>query len=195
MPVPPQAPGFIRPHNSNKVTDQDREISESKKTSPPKEQGPTQVWFKHTKRGALQYGIIAFLIITVGLALVKGISVDWITSWWVWLYLVACFLGFYYIFRSLECAVGAEWLKAGGSWVRLYELTYIKAKHRGVTLHLDFKDSGGRTVMVQAEDIQLDRRMWDYIYNGILHSVVLNNAETNNTLHRAFKVPRREDYQ
>lgn len=96
------------------------------------------------------------------------------------------------IFRTVECSVDAEWLQVGKSWVRLYELTEITAKHRNSAIHLDFKDSAGREVQVQADDLQKSREMWYFVYNGILHSVIAGGAKTKGLLHSSFRVPRPE---
>ena len=113
--------------------------------------------------------------------------------WQPWIVLPLIMIAIYSVQRTVECSVGAEWLKVGKTWVRLYELTKITAKHRSSAIHIDFKDSAGREVMVQANDLQNDRDMWDLVYNGILHSVIVGGAKTNGLLHSSLRVPRPEN--
>ncbi|NHD16005.1 hypothetical protein G9447_00905 [Actinopolyspora sp. BKK1] len=147
-------------------------------------------WYRHSQCSAITGGVIAFVIIALGITVAQGFSLAWMQFWPVWLAVVAGAFVVYGSFRSVEAAVGAEWLKVGRAWVRLYELTEIKARHRSNAIHLDLTDSSGRKVMVKSDDIQEDRDMWDLIYNGILHSVITGGAKTNNLVHSAFQVPR-----
>lgn len=38
--------------------------------------------------------------------------------------------------------------------------------------------------------LQDDRRIWDYVYNGLLHSVVKNRADTNALARRTLGLPK-----
>ena len=58
------------------------------------------------------------------------------------------------------------------------------------SIHLDLKDRDGREVRVNSSDVQEDRDIWDLVYNGMLHSVIIGGAETNGMVHSALEVPR-----
>ncbi|MBA8826637.1 hypothetical protein FHX42_004016 [Saccharopolyspora lacisalsi] len=192
-PRPPRAPGFHKEDKPPKDQDRDRDQSTHRMPTPPEGEGRMLEWYRHSQRSAITAGLIAFGIITLGITAMQGFILTWMTFWWMWIGIALGSLGVYGSFRTVDPAVGAEWLKVGKAWVRLYELTEIKARHRSNAIHLDFTDSAGRKVMVKSDDIQEDRDMWDLVYNGILHSVITSNADTNKLIHSAFRVPRRED--
>ncbi|MBA8826638.1 hypothetical protein FHX42_004017 [Saccharopolyspora lacisalsi] len=194
-PRPPRAPGFHKEDKPPKDQDRDRDQSTHRMPTPPEGEGRMLEWYRHSQRNAITAGLGALVIIALGITLMQGFSPLWMTAWWMWLIVAAGAFVVYGSFRSVECAVGAEWIKVGKAWVRLYELTEIKAKHRSNAIHLDFKDSAGRVVVVKSDDIQEDRDMWDLVYNGILHSVIAGGADTNKLVHSAFKVPRPEGWQ
>ncbi|MHA6798921.1 hypothetical protein [Bounagaea algeriensis] len=194
-PRPPRAPGFNKGDKPPKDQDRDRDQSIRRMPSPPEGEGRMLEWYRHSQRNAILGGLLGFVFIVIGVTLLQGFNLTWMTIWWMWPLIGLFALGVYSSFRSVECAAGAEWLKVGKSWVRMYELTEIKARHRSHSIHLDFKDSTGRELMVKSDDIQEDRDIWDLVYNGILHSVIAGGAKTNGTVHSAFKVPRPEGWQ
>ncbi|OLT48254.1 hypothetical protein BJF85_13660 [Saccharomonospora sp. CUA-673] len=83
-------------------------------------------------------------------------------------------------------AAGADWLMMRRTrwgcttrvWVDLYELTKIRAHFIGGGYHLDLDDKD-ISLAVTFPAVQADRRIWDLIYNGILHSVA-NGATIDN---------------
>lgn len=56
-------------------------------------------------------------------------------------------------------------------------------------MHLDLKDSGNRSLQVRVDELQEDRDLWDLVYNGLLHSTVVNGAKINHAVHSRLKVP------
>jgi hypothetical protein len=96
--------------------------------------------------------------------------------------------------RASRCVVGADWLLYRGAWVKTYELIEV---HTEVVpdnqIMLTLTDSGGRTIEAGFAALQRDRRVWDYLYNGIRHSIAAG-AELHGTAHQYFVVglpPRR----
>lgn len=189
-PRPPRAPGFTMEEKPPKDADAGRERNERRRPSPPAGEGPVLEWYRHSQRRAVRIAVFGFVFFVLGMTAIEGFSFSWARAWPVWVVLVLGALGVYSSLRSVDAAVGAEWLKVGRRWVRLYELTEVKAKHRGNAIHLDMKDRAGRENWIKLDDLQEDRDLWDLVYNGILHSVVLNGAKTNDTLHWAVGVPR-----
>ncbi|MGJ7908208.1 hypothetical protein ACOQFL_17225 [Actinopolyspora sp. H202] len=133
-------------------------------------------------------GLAGFVLIGVLIGFRQGSDYSWLRIPGMWLFLVVAGLGMYGIFRLVDPAVGADWLKVGRTWVLLYELTDIKVRHRGMSMHLDLKDGWGRKVQVKVDELQEDRDMWDLVYNGLLHSVVTNGAMTNWAAHSLLEV-------
>ncbi|MGJ7909169.1 hypothetical protein ACOQFL_22135 [Actinopolyspora sp. H202] len=192
-PRPPRAPGFFQQDNPLKDSDPERDRNRRRKPEPPEGHGPVLEWYRHSQRYAIRMGVAASVLIGVLIGVDQGFDYSWLDMWWTWVFLVVAGFGMYGIFRLVDPAAGAEWLKVGRTWVLLYELTEIKVRHRGMSMHLDLKDSGGRSVQTKVDEIQKDRDMWDLVYNGLLHSVVVNGASTNNAVHSRLKVPRRSE--
>lgn len=188
-PRPPRAPGFIQQDKPPKEQDSERDRSEQRKPTPPKGQGPVLEWYRHSQRYAIGMGVAAFFVIGILIGLRQGLDFAWLAVWWMWVFLFVAALGMYGIFRLVDPAAGADWLKIGRTWVLLYELTDIKVRHRGASMHLDLKDSGGRSVQVRVDELQEDRDLWDLVYNGLAHSVIVNGATTNYAAHSLLQVP------
>ena len=189
-PRPPRAPGFRKEEKPQKELDRDRDTRLSRKPTPPDDEGPVLVWYRHSRRNSFTIGSIAFFMIAGGITLLQGFDMRWMTAWWMWLIVLVGAALVYASIRAVECSVGAEWLKVGKQWVRLYELTEIKGRSRSAAVHLDLVDSSGRKVMVQSDHLQEDRDMWDLVYNGMAHSVMLGGAEVNGIARSTFQLPR-----
>lgn len=190
LPRPPRAPGFHKEDKPPKEQDRDRVQDPSKAPSPPDGEGPVLEWYRSSRRNAVLTGAAAFVIMVLGLTLIRGGEIAWMQFWFVWAILVLASLGVYASSRATECAAGAAWLKVGKTWVRLYELTSIQARVRSNAIHIDLKDRAGREVKVSTSALQEDRDIWDLVYNGILHSVIAGHATTNGMVHSALQVPR-----
>ncbi len=74
--------------------------------------------------------------------------------------------------------------------MRTHELTRVTAHPRIGSIRLYLVDQDGRKVRISNHDLQEDRRVWDLVYAGIVHSVAGGGVKTNGMLHRAFDVPR-----
>src|SRR5699024_8535553 len=122
-----------------------------RKPSPPAGQGPVLEWYRHSQRFAIGMALVGTVVIAVGVGFRQGFDFSWVGLWWVWIILAFWGVGFYGIFRNVDPAVGADWLKVSRTWVLLYELTEVKVRHRGASMHLDVKDSGGRYVQVRLD--------------------------------------------
>lgn len=192
-PRPPRAPGFIKWDKPPKDQDSERDRSERRKPTPPQGQGPVLEWYRHSQRYAIGMGVAGTVVIGIGIGFRQGLDYSWLSIPWMWLFLAVAGLGMYGIFRKVDPAVGADWLKVGRTWVPLYELADIKVRHRGMSMHLDLKDGAHRKVQVRVDELQEDRDMWDLVYNGLLHSVLVNCASTNTAVHSRLKVPEPPD--
>lgn len=87
--------------------------------------------------------------------------------------------------RRRVVAGGAEWLHARPDrWVRTYELVAVKL-HAGGRL-LSLSDAEGRTVTVRLRPAgrHTNPRLWDLVYNGMLHSAHARPLRTNRSSRR-----------
>jgi hypothetical protein len=186
-PRPPRAPGFI---GTGKPDTRDRLADPAQAPAPPPGQGPVLAWYKSSRRGAFVLALTIFVLITAGIYFAQGMSTRWMTVWPVWLVIVLASLGGYYTQRMIEISAGADWLQARRHWVKLYELTKVTLHYRGNNYWLSLQDRDDHAIRVSVNTIQKDRDMWDLVYNGILHSVIAGEAETNGQIHAIIKVPR-----
>ena len=80
--------------------------------------------------------------------------------------------------RSHWCAAGASWVQHGKNWVSTYELTSIDFGIDGVKRVLRVADSSGREIRsLSLRDVQVNAKLWDLTYNGILHSLHSGKCE------------------
>lgn len=85
--------------------------------------------------------------------------------------------------------MGAEWLQTPKEWIRLYDLVEVSGSYRGIDFGFDLVDHDGRHVRLSVMDVQASQRTWDLIYNGILHSVVVNGADVDKTARKMLQLP------
>jgi len=126
-------------------------------------------------------GIAAVLAWPVVFVLVPGIPV-WVLA--LPFLVTLALLGFaVYLIRSSGRSVssaGAEWYSTGDRWVRIYELVQVTmSQARNGDGYLRLVDVDGRALKVGYAHLRHNRLIWDLVYNGILHSVIAGNAETN----------------
>lgn len=189
-PRPPRAPKYSKPNKPAKENDKDRVSDPSKAPEPPEGQGPVLAWYKPSRRQKWGVGGTGFVLLVVGITLMQGFDVRWMTAWWMWLIVAVFALLIGGSVRSSNLSAGAEWLQTKSNWVRLYELKKVTAHWRSNSVHVDFEDHHGGAVQISLSDLHEDRDLWDLVYNGILHSVVAGGAETNGRLHSALDVPK-----
>jgi hypothetical protein len=154
----------------------------------PKEQGPLLECYRPTKRGGISAAVGLVVIAVVGLTITTG-DTSWMSIWWMWSFPALCIPLGLSITTHSRCAAGAEWFQHKNSWVRQYELASVKIRMRYWNRYLHLKDRDGRKVAVFTGEVQQNQRLWDLLYNGILHSVVAGGAETNRIARRALKLP------
>jgi len=146
-------------------------------------------WNQETKNGALISGLIAAVIVALVPTLeTQGLS--WATTWYWWPFIVLAGILIYIATGSSWLAAGACWLQNGKSWVDTYELTHIAVKASGVNMMLRLEDSTGRKIgSLKLKDVQRNQKLWDLVYNGILHSVVTGKADPPTNVRTILKLP------
>ncbi|RZS36999.1 hypothetical protein EV193_106234 [Herbihabitans rhizosphaerae] len=122
----------------------------------------------------------ALAILSGGISLAQFIDgenpIEWVRYWQLWPILIIGVVLMSGPTSVLTYSAGADWFQVQRTrfgrtkcaWVKLYELRHIDA-FGGVLFHLRLWDDE-RGIERSFEELQLDRRMWDLIYNGIVHS-------------------------
>lgn len=189
QPFPPHAPAYAAKPKGSPDTDPDRDNSSAARLRPPAGQGPTLVSYQASRAKALRLSIYAYIVIMLGIFIVRGFATDWMHFWWIWVAMAAGAALVYPIVLKEGSAAGAEWVMMAKAWVRTYELTSVKAYTYSNTLNLHLVDRDGRTLKTAIDRLQDDRRIWDLAYNGILHSVVEGGADTNQLARKSLRLP------
>lgn len=131
-------------------------------------------WFQQVRVGA-----IGFAVMTLGVCGLQGLDPTWMTFVLPWLVILVGSVLVGLRARKAPIAVGAEWLRVGRHWIRLYELTKIDTTRRKSELFLLLTDRDGRHFGANADELREHPPMYDLVYNGMLHSVVAGGAETD----------------
>jgi len=189
QPFPPHAPAYTSTDKGDPALDRDRDTSLSAKLRPSSGQGPTLVWYQASRRKAVTAVAGVYALVMVGIFIVQGFTTDWMHFWWIWVAMAAGAALAYPIVMKESSAAGAEWVMMNKAWVRTYELTSVKAYTYSNSLNLHLIDRDGRKLQTNISRLQDDRRIWDLAYNGILHSVVKNGADTNQLARKSLKLP------
>lgn len=187
-PFPPHGLSYMRGDAPDPEFDSNRERRLSRKPLPPPGLGPVLAWHRESPRGKVVLvlsGVGLMLVIVAAISVFSGSGLSAFTYWQMWVFVVVGTVLMSSPFSSMTYAAGADWLLVERTrwgikkrmWVDLYELTKIDASYGGTTFHLWLydKDLGfGRSL----EELQRDRKIWDLVYNGILHSVA-NGAQVS----------------
>lgn len=160
--------------------------------TPPEGQGPLLEYHRHDYKR--EVGLLVFLLVAYSgvIALLLATRPEHRAPWWLvgGIFMALAAISIHQV-RGSDCAVGAEWLRtAHGDWVRTYELVEFSTRFRGIDMALHFKDKDGRTVEINGSDLCASDDLWSLVYNGIVHSIVLNGARTTPGLRRELSLPR-----
>ena len=137
-------------------------------------------WRQESHQSALVAGV-ALAVIGAIVPTANSGGVAWVTSWHWWVFIALCALVGYGVFSGTWIAAGATWLQNGKRWVNIYELTEIRIKASGTNHMLRLTDSAGRTIgSLKLMAVQRNPKLWDLVYNGILHSVATGKATPPN---------------
>ncbi|MGH3519497.1 MAG: hypothetical protein ACRDQ7_19175 [Haloechinothrix sp.] len=180
-PFPPQGRSFLG-SDTKPEDDPDRETRLAHRPEPPEGMGPVLAWHKENLRGKAGLFLTTVGIFVVGLTILSLLrgdgGFDWAQFWFIWLGILGVSFLITRPFSYWVTSAGADWLQiqrirwgaTRGNYVKLYELAKIDAYYGGGNIFLTLWD-GERGTEQSFHDLQQDRRIWDLIYNGILHSV------------------------
>lgn len=152
---------------------------------PPSDQGPVLEWNQTSTWLATKVSCVVALI-AVGVVSLIQHGVSWTTTAWpAWIGIAVVTLAMWVSMRREWLAAGAFWVQNRRAWVLHYELTRVEfhepvllgwgRSNRPVTLRLT--DSNARTVKARLRALQANPKMWDLVYNGILHSVASGRCD------------------
>ena len=185
-PRPPEAP-LVESMGRSRY-EQDHETSTRRKLNPPEGRGPVLEWYQDNQRSGVKYFFVGFFFIVIGLTL-KEWGFQWVQYWQAWPWPVALGLVFYFWSRREIVAAGADWYKKGKYWVDIYDLKSVKIKTGPGRLDLEMDDRSGRGVATTCLVIEKNRKLWDLVYNGIVHSVKDHPVETNKASRQYLDLP------
>ncbi|WP_406636862.1 hypothetical protein [Amycolatopsis sp. WGS_07] len=180
-PFPPHGLSYFRGEETAAEHDVHRESRLSYRPDPPPGSGPVLAWHRESRRGKMAVALTSAIILIAGtlvISLFHQAGFGILAAWPIWLIIAVAVFLISSPFSYLTYAAGADWLMVertrwgvkSRAWIDLYELTKIDAAYGGTTFHLWLydKDMG---LTRSSEELQRDRRIWDLVYNGILHSV------------------------
>lgn len=188
LPRPPRAPGGAS--GTPARLDRTRVSDPALAPQPPPEQGPVLAWYRATRGYAVQVGLVGVLITGVLVWLRTGLRVAWLGYWQVWvgLAVIGLLIGLSQR-RAAVCSAGVAWVRGRKSWVCTYELVSVKWYPSLSGGWVGLVDRDGRRLTIDLSTLRQDRRLWDLVYNGILHSAVAGGADTNGAAHLNLRLP------
>jgi len=174
-PRPPRAPL----ERENDKPGHRRAAGKGKVPQPPPHEGPLLEWFYPDRTTRLISGLFC---VALGMAVFtfKDGGFGWIANIWLWLLLAPWPILFLMTGKNVRMSAGADWLAYGKrAFVKTYELVSVTVVIDGAAHSLKIKDRHGGAIHAQINDLQQNHELWDLVYNGLLHSVHIEKAETN----------------
>lgn len=183
-PFPPPGRGWRGYSGSDQAPefDRDRETRLSHKPEPPPGRGKVLVWHKESKRGKLVLFVGSLALLAGGLSVIRLLNgnspFDWLPIWQIWPFLVLVALLITGPVTYTVLSAGADWFQLQAvrfavtrkrGFIKLYELREIEVTTGGVSLYMRLADDT-HGIDLALNEWQYDRRMWDLVYNGIVHS-------------------------
>lgn len=155
----------------------DPETDSRRRPKAPRGQGPLLEWYRDSR--SYNYGLAAFafaLMLVIMTAIAGGLW--WANEWVFWLIVLFAPL-MMLLGRRHWMAVGADWFASHTGWVKLYELTKVELAGSGASPSLYLTDAEGRVAHAELRRIQANSRLWDLVYNGIIHSLHTREVTVN----------------
>jgi hypothetical protein len=171
-PRPPEAPveAWAKPEK--------RQAPESAGVAAPGGMGPVLEGHRESLWGGVLTGATVSLVVAVLGSLVWQ-DISWVSTWWMWIIVLIWIPVFAFGRRGATLAAGADWLRQNDRWVKTYELTKIKLGKRAGGYSLELADRDGHVFSADLYELQRKPRLWDLVYNGLLHSAARNRPDLN----------------
>lgn len=190
-PFPPRAPKYAGPQVPNE-DNPSRDLRLIWKPKPPPGMGRVLAWHRDSTWGQVAgyFVSVAIAVVAVGvISLVSDFQLHAFEHWQIWLIIV---VGAWLMSSPLDfktISAGADWFQRGkrkrwyqrrarSNFIKTYELMKVAGSYAGGSYDLYLEDIDGRGMHIFRYELQPDRKTWDLVYNGLLHSVA-NGAETD----------------
>lgn len=160
-----------------------REVRLSYKPEPPPGMGPVLAWHKKSKRGKIVLFLTSLATLVVGGCVIGVVDGEtpfaWMAYWQLWLVFLVTSTLITAPFTYTVLSAGADWcqydlyrfgIHRRNHVIKLYALRQINFGSGPTVITLGLADNEDN-IGLDRTDWQADRRIWDLVYNGILHSV------------------------
>lgn len=151
----------------------------------PPEKGPALEYDRAGVREATSmfaWAMGFYVVIVCIMWLIGGESpIGWMPHWYVWLFGVIIAAPFAWSKFNNRVIAGADWLSNGKNqeWLDLYDLKTVTVSFMGTNYYLKLEDRRGENYDITLFELERKPRIWDLVYNGILHSVAHGDVKTN----------------
>lgn len=135
-------------------------------------------WYRDSRSFAYQMTAITFGLAFVVMTLIAW-DLSWMTDWVFWGFVLSGPVAIFVNMRRKWMAAGADWFSSNTGWVKIYELTEVELADSNVNPSLYLTDAEGRAAHADVCRIQANPRLWDLVYNGILHSIHTRKVKLN----------------
>lgn len=175
-PRPPHAPVNVTAKTRGRTN-----LQRARVPSAPSGEGPILEFYQETNSDSIKTGLVMSLLVFLFLCL-KDWGFDWMSTWWLWIFVFMSVPFFYFRGRTDGFCVGADWFATSKkTYVKLYELKSVEVTNPpglqawGLELH----DRHGGFAGVGIREVQQNQALWDLVYNGIAYSVLKGPATAN----------------
>ncbi len=135
-------------------------------------------WYRDSRRYTYGPAVLALGFMIVIMTLIAW-GVWWMTEWIFWLIVLFAPVMIFVSGRRRWMAAGAEWFASNTGWVKVYELTKVELAGSGASPQLYLTDAEGRVAHAELRRMQANSRLWDLVYNGIIHSIYTREVKLN----------------
>lgn len=144
--------------------------------------GPVLAWHRDSGRGKVALFLVSLVLLAAGFSVIRVLSGDppfaWVAVWPMWLVFLAVAALITRPFTYTVLSAGADWVQYDAyrfgvhrrhHVIKLYALRQVNFGSGPTVMTLGLADDEDNIGLDRTE-WQADRRIWDLVYNGILHS-------------------------
>lgn len=189
-PIPDALTGEPRPPTARRGEAREHWVTapeDLQKSVVPLEYGPALEAYEEPLR--MKIGLAVTLFVFALLVFVIPFrGFDWMSMWWPQVMIIG--LPILQFRKSLGDRVlaGALWVQQRDKWALTYELVKIRSTTVGRYRAIKIVDCQDHEIILVLHDAQTNPRLWDLVYNGILHSVASGNCDISRAARRILKV-------
>ena len=157
------------------------------KVLPPPEMGPPLEWCEESKKYPLERAIILVCFCLLSSTFIYR-GFDWVYEWFPWTFTLALSVLYYLDKKKDRVLAGAQWVQERDKWVSTYELTRVRFTTVGYNRAAKLVDIHGNELVIVLRHTQMNPKLWDLVYNGIVYSVATGNCDISKAARRILKV-------